>query len=129
MNKKLHTGLLIILLILGSLACNSEREDKSELDNRAETEIEFDKTKWSIKEGSDYPYRELMLNDILYNDSIRTLDNIEIIELLGEPDRINKEYLYYTIDQKRIGLWPIHTKTLVIKFSEDNIIDWMKIHE
>ena len=115
--------------MLGSLACNTESGDNSSSDNGTETEIKFNKKKWCTKEGSDYPYRELMLNDVLYNDSLRTLEKDEIVELLGKPDRINNEYLYYTIDQKRIGLWPLHTKTLVIKFSKDNLIDWMKIHE
>jgi len=120
---------LSILLLLGFLACNTENGDNSASDDGTETEIKFDKAKWSTKENKDYPFRESMLNDILYNDSLRTLEKFEIVELLGKPDRINNEYLYYTINQKRIGFWPVHTKTLVIKFSEDNLIDWMKIHE
>jgi hypothetical protein len=121
---------LIILLLLCSSACNTERGEKSDLVNReTETEITFDKKKWRAKEGLDYPYRDQMLHDIVYNDTVRTLNKDEILELLGEPDRSNVGYLYYMIAQKRLGFWPLHTKTLVIKLSEDSTIDWIKIHE
>ena len=70
-----------------------------------------------------------MLDDILYSDLIRSLGKDEILELLGEPDRSNDGYLYYTISQKRLVIWPLHTKTLVIKLTGDNNVDWIKIHE
>lgn len=121
---------LIVPLLLFFFACNSEREEKTDVeDNGAETYISFDKLKWRTKEGSDYPYRDQMLDALVYNDTIRELSKDEIILLLGEPDRINDGYLYYMIAQKRMGSWPIHTKTMVIKTSEDNTIDWIKIHE
>ncbi len=119
--------LFITLLLLYCLACNSDNEENS--DQGTETEITFDKTKWRAKEGNDYAYRDQMLNDIVYNDTVRMLTEGEIIELLGEPDRINEGHLYYTITQTRLGSWTLHSKTMVIKLSEDNRIDWIKIHE
>ena len=92
-------------------------------------EITFDKTKWRVKEGLDYPNRDQMLNSIVYNDTVRALNKDEILDLLGEPDRRNEGYLYYLISQRRLGFWPLHTKTLVIKLSGDNTIDWIRIHE
>lgn len=92
-------------------------------------EMKFDKTKWGLKEGQDYIYRNQMLDDIVYNDTIRLLNKDEIINLLGNPDRTNEVYLYYLITQKRLGSWPLHTKTMVVKLSDDNSIDWIKIHE
>lgn len=90
----------------------------------------FAKSKWTTREGKDYPYREKMVNDILYNDTIRTLKKDEILALLGEPtyDRKDTNYLYYMIDQKRLGPWPLHTTSMVIKFS-GNEVEWIKIHE
>lgn len=121
---------LILLLLLSCLACNTEREEKSDVADRGtETEIAFDKTKWRAMEGSDYPFRDQMLDDIVYNDTVRELNEAEILELLGEPDRSNDGYLYYMIAQKRLGFWPLHTKTLVIKLAKDSTIDWIKIHE
>ena len=121
---------LFILLILCCLACNTERGEKAD-DAELETtaDIAFDKTKWRVKEGQNYPFRDLMLNDVVYNDTVRTLDADEIVELLGEPDRINDGHLYYMVSQKRLGPWPLHTKTMVIKLTADRSIEWIKIHE
>jgi hypothetical protein len=112
------------------MGCNRAQEESTVVDMSATaTEVKFDKTKWGTKEGSDYPYRELMLQDIVYNDTIRELTKDELLELLGEPDRSNEGHLYYMISQKKLGFWPIKTKTLVIKLFEDNTIEWLKIHE
>jgi len=126
----MRTLLGITLLLLCCVACNSESEENAErIEERTTADARFDQTKWKVKDGSDYPYRDQMLNDLLYNDSVRTLVKYEIIALLGEPDRTNEGHLYYMVAQKRLGAWPLHTKTLVIKLSEDNTIDWMKVHE
>ena len=126
-NFYMRIKLLITLLLLYSVACKTEKEGKSDLDQGTETQVTFDKTKWSVKEGMNYPYRDQMLNDVVYNDTIRSLDKNEILELLGEPDRVNDGHLYYMITQRRLGVWPLKTKTMVIKLSEDTIV-WIKIH-
>lgn len=121
---------LILPLLLFCLACNTDKDEKSDTaDEGPEVEIKFDQKKWSTRDGRDYPYRDQMLNDVVYNDSIRSLYEDEIIGLLGEPDRRNDGYLYYMIAQKRLGIWALHTKTMVIKLDEDGAIDWIKIHE
>jgi hypothetical protein len=79
--------------------------------------------------GVDYPFRDKMLNDIVYNDTIRSLNKEQILDLLGQPDRTNEDYLYYLVAQKRLFFWPLHTKTMVIKFKENITIDWIKVHE
>jgi hypothetical protein len=91
----------------------------------------FDQDKWRIKQGKDYPYRDEMLNDIVYTDKFRTLKKNEIIAELGEPSyyRDDKDYLYYVISQTRLLSWPLHTKTLVIKISKNNSVEWIKIHK
>jgi hypothetical protein len=53
----------------------------------------------------------------------------EILDLLGQPDKIDGNYLFYRIAQQRLGFWPLHTKTLVIKFYEDSTVEWIRIHE
>jgi hypothetical protein len=62
----------------------------------------FDMKKWRTKDGADYPYRDQMLNNIVQNDTIRTLNKDEILNQLGAPDRANENYLYYMITQKRL---------------------------
>ena len=126
----MYNRTLIVFLIFACLACTPKREKHSENEQKEPViEIEFEKSKWKLKQGKDYPYRDSMLHYVVYNDSIRALNKAEIVTLLGDPDRINENYLYHTIAQKRIGSWPLHTKTLVIKFKRDDSIEWIKIHE
>lgn len=124
-----HTLVMLLLFTWLLFSCNSERSNTKTKEHERTTEIAFDKSKWHLKKGVDYLYRNQMLNDIVYNDTIRSLSENEIIGLLGEPDRRNNEYLYYQIKQKRLFNWPLHTKTMVIKLSKSDSIDWIKIHE
>lgn len=117
---------------MACIACISERVADADVDKlEKKVESTFDKVKWATMEGEDYPYRDEMLNDLVYNDTIRSLSKNEILALLGEPSfyREDRNFLHYTITQKRIGSWPLRTKTLVIKCLEDNSIEWIKIHE
>ena len=108
-----------ILIVLLCFSCLSEPG----------TEISFDKTKWSFKEGKDYPYRNSMTNNVLYNDTIRNLTKKEVFNLFGEPDRSKEGYIYYMIAQERLAFWPLHSKFLVFKFKDEYTIEWIKVHE
>ena len=72
-----------------------------------------------------------MLYDIVYTDKFRALKKNKLLKTLGDPSyyRGNKNYLYYVITQTRFLSWPLHTKTLVIKISEDQSVEWIKIHK
>lgn len=94
-----------------------------------EKETRFDRSKWLVKEGKDYPYRPEMLKDVVYNDTVRSLSKEEVLKLFGEPDRSQDNHLYYRIDQTRFWNWPMHTQTMVIRINEKDSIDWIKIHE
>lgn len=73
--------ILILLVLLCGVACNREQRDDSDLRDRGtKTDIAFDPTKWSHKEGLNYPYRDQMLNDLVYNDSVRTLSKAGILD-------------------------------------------------
>jgi hypothetical protein len=89
----------------------------------------FNKTKWATKDGRDYPYRDKMLKDLMTNYQLHGLKKDTLEKLLGPPDRTNNGYLYYTIAQKRLGFFPLHTKTLVFKLTTDSTVEWRKIHE
>lgn len=124
--------IIVFLLITGFLSCRSDRNDHTEAEqSNTDTEIVFDQEKWKTLDGKDYPFRESMLNDLVYNDTIRTLNRAEILDLLGEPSyyRVDTNFLYYTVTQKRVGSWPLRTKTMVIKFSGRDTIEWIKIAE
>ena len=89
----------------------------------------FDKTKWSTRDEQDYPYRDNMLNDLMTNQRLHGLKRDSLINLLGAPDRLDSSYLFYRIAQERVGSFPIHTKTLVIKLTKDSTVEWRKIHQ
>jgi len=111
---------VLISFFICCLGCSSQQQSP---------EIPFDKTKWETQEGKDYPYRNQMVNDVLYNDSLRTLNQEQILNHLGEPSYTRKKFLYYRITETRLGAWILHTKTIVIKLSEDNSVEWIKLHE
>lgn len=125
----------ILLLLPLFLGCVEDPEGKSELVAASNTETVFEADKWKVKVGGDYPYRDKMLEDLMNSRQIvgdkglRDLEREQILELLGEPDRIDTNYLFYRVEQMRLGLWPIHTKTMVIELSENNQVNWVKIHE
>lgn len=110
-------------------ACNSAHDEQTDYPDSG-TNIEFDKTKWATKVGKDYPYRDAMLEDVITDESWRSLNREGILDSLGEPDRTNDNHLYYMIKQKRLGFWALHSKFLVIKLRNNNdSIEWMKVHE
>ena len=108
------------MILLSCLSCAREEPKK---ENR------FDREKWQLKEGRNYPYRFHMIKDVVYNDTIRSLTREELLKLLGDPDREEKNHLYYMISQERIGSWPLHTRSMVVKLKENDSIEWIKIHE
>lgn len=117
----MKAGYLLLFFVPIFFACQNTSKP-------APVEMSFDRDLWLTKEGQDYPFRAQMLKDVVYNDTIRMLKKKEILSLLGDPDREQDNHFYYTISQKRIDLWPIHTATMVIKFIDEETIEWIKIH-
>jgi hypothetical protein len=118
--------ILIVLVFTCCLACHNKSEEKAD---SAKTEMEFDKTKWRIKKDLDYTYRDKMYKELRANAKLKGLTQEAVLDLLGEPDRSDSGYLFYTIAQQRIGSFPLHTKTLVINIPKDSTVAWARIHE
>ena len=119
---------VVTVLILFCLACKDTGDTKQLVDEIAEV-VTFDSVQWRTQDGHTYPYREAMLDDLVYNSDYRKLKKDEVLKWLGEPTRVDGNFLFYRIKDRRIGLWTLHAKTLVIKFYENDYIEWMKIHE
>jgi hypothetical protein len=111
-------GVCIVLLMSQIGAVQKERERG----------VDFDQEKWNAKNDQGYAYRNRMISDLIANDKLKKLLKREVIALLGQPDRIDKGYLFYRITQQRIGFLPVHTTTLVIKLDE-GIVKSVMIHE
>ena len=108
-------------MVLGCIACKN---------TDAQTAIiPFDKEQWNVKEGEFYANRENMLPDLMSSDTIKALKKDGIIELLGTPDRIDNNHLFYNIARTEVFSLPMHTRSLVIKLKEDGTVEWVKIHE
>ncbi|HLA55524.1 MAG TPA: hypothetical protein VK623_05470 [Flavobacterium sp.] len=120
--------LSILCLFVCCLACKNNEESPEKEKIAPANEMAFDKTKWGTKNGAEYVYRDKMLKDLIGN-KLKGLRKEGAIGLLGQPDRIDNAYLFYKIAQERIGFFPLHTKTLVIKLSNDSIVEKVMIHE
>ena len=91
-------------------------------------EIAFNKEKWMITEGSDYIYRQKMLNDIIETRILKGLTREEVLALLGEPTRIDKNYLFYKVSESKIGFFTLGTKTLVLQLTQDSVVGPVMVH-
>ena len=120
---------LWILICLLSLSCGSSNEQIKNDPKEKEEEIDFDSTLWKLRDDKDYPHRNAMLNKLIKSQRIKRLKKDGVLNLLGPPDRIDNNHLFYLIAQERLGNWPLHTKTMVVKLFEDETVDWVKIHE
>ncbi|RZV58217.1 MAG: hypothetical protein EX254_10060, partial [Flavobacteriaceae bacterium] len=124
--------LLILVLAISLLACKSDKKDSTVVDTDSESDMVFDKEKWRLKEGKDYVYRERMFRDVIYNDTIRSLNKVQLIDLLGEPDYYgedNTNFMYYRIVESGLGFFTLKTQTMVVKFKNDKTMEWIKVHE
>jgi hypothetical protein len=123
----LRISILFLFICTSCSDADNTRPFKAGDDN--EEKIKFEKTQWQVKDFEDYPFRNAMLDDLIDSRIIKPLNKDQILELLGQPDRINENYLYYRVAQTRLGAWPLHTKTLVIKIPEDGSENLVMIHE
>lgn len=118
------------ILFLCGLSCNRQDDEKPVINTEPlENKSEFDKNRWLVKDGQDYPYRSEMLEDLMNHPELRKFDKDQVLDLLGKPDRVDSLYLFYRIDQDRLGPWPLHTTTLVIKLSGDSTLNKVMIHK
>lgn len=117
---------LTIFLLAGMMVfiLSSDRSQKKE--ERAHG-IAFDKVKWSVKEGDNYPYRNSMIGTMTSKENLpawKKMSKQELFETLGQPDRINGNYLYYKANGDKIGFVTFRTIALVIQVNDstENII-------
>lgn len=113
--------LLWFCLVCFCVSCNNNKQPANT--------AKYEKAKWVIKEDKDYPYREDMLKDLMDHHDLHKAKSAAIFQLLGEPDRIDNNHLFYRVSQKRFGFLPLHTRTLVIKLRTDSTVEWVKIHQ
>lgn len=122
--------IFLVFLFICMTSCKSERPEYTVgMKIKPDSKMLFDKSKWLDRDGRDYLYRDHMLNDIVYNDSIRSLSKDQILDLLGAPDRNKENHLYYRIKEKRLGFWTLHASYLVVRISEKETVEWIKVYQ
>lgn len=61
--------LLCIIVSVFFMACSSDVKNyEPGMVDKPDSEMIFDKTKWQTKEEQKYPYRDKMLNEIMYSN-------------------------------------------------------------
>lgn len=119
-----HMKFLILFISLSSFiyACNQKKE------TAVSSEVKFDKEKWLTKDGQAYPYRNDMLGNLIDNVTLKGIRYDSLINILGQPDRIDNGHLFYNIYRKEVVGFTLGTKTFVIKLNPDSTVEWRKIH-
>jgi hypothetical protein len=131
--KALGSLRLNVLVFLGAMllsGCKADGNPATEA-STAGTELQtpFDSARWAVKEGKEYPFREEMLQALVYTDTLRRLYKSDILDLLGAPDRSSDGHLFYLVAQTQLGPWPLHSRFMVIKLTPGDSVEWIKIHE
>lgn len=110
---------LFIISFLALTGCNSQ--------------MKFDRTKWLLKNDFEYPYREVMINDLTNNHTLKGLTYKELSNLLGEPNHYadDKSKVYYTIYEKYKwnDIDPVGGMTLDFVIGKDSLVQDFKIHK
>ena len=111
--------ILILLFILPIIhACNQDSH--------------FEKTKWLEKEDISYPYRAVMLDDLVTNYKLTGLTYQQLTDLLGQPDSLSNklnEVVYEITVQYDIDIDSVYEKNLVFEFNPDSTVKSFKIEE
>lgn len=131
MKRKGYIGVFIFVIAAGYLIYDGITHfdmDKIRKKNDV-VEIPFDPIKWKQKKGDQYAYRFGMFNELLYSKELRQLTKTEILVKLGPPDREADNFLYYTISEKKLGLWTLNQRSMVFKMTEVDSVEWIKLHE
>jgi hypothetical protein len=120
MSFKLVIKVLFILSVILPLvsACNQDTH--------------FEKTKWLEKENLSYPYREVMLDDLVTNYELTGLSYDQLEDMLGQPDSLgdnSNEIVYKIKVEYDFYVDPVYVKNLIFEFNPDSIVTAFRIEE
>lgn len=115
------------LFVLAGLTVFMLASDRNQKKEERANGIEFNEAQWKTKDGDNYPYRNSMLGTMVSKENLPTwkkMSKQELFKTLGQPDRINGNYLYYKVNGEKIGFMTFRTIALVIQLNDstENII-------
>lgn len=119
-----------ILLISLCLGCVDSAEERSLHNSTTDdaSELKFNEARWKMKKDDEYVYRSRMLNDLVNSRRLKAMDRAGVYTLLGKPNRVDNNHLFYRVDRERIHFFTLYEKTLVIKLNDNDSVLWVKIH-
>jgi hypothetical protein len=97
-----------------------------------ERKLKFDKAKWNDKYDLEYPYREVMLEDLVKHHHLIGLTYKQLTTQIGEPARYdsNLDNPYYNIIiDYGWDIDPVYTKVLRIQLNKDSVVAGYKVEE
>jgi len=92
----------------------------------------FEQAKWLEKKDLSYPYRDVMLDDLVKNYELTGLTYQQLTDLLGQPDSLSdrsNEVVYEIKVEYDIDVDPVYVKNLIFEFSPDSTVLGFKIEE
>lgn len=97
-------------------------------------DMDFNSKKWLIEKDLEYfPYRNLMINDIVENNLFAGFHYDRLIDSLGVPDNVrprNDNEIYYLIENDYgWDIDPIYTKYLILTLNNDSCVINSKVYE
>ena len=122
--SRLFGSLLIITCSILIIACGQDKQ-----------ESKFNKGQWeefNDSDGGEYPYREMMLNDLVKNHKLKGLTYQQLIDSLGAPGNFsdNDDTVRYEIVTRfESDIDPTSGKNLNLTLGADSIVTSYKISE
>lgn len=114
----MKNALQIILISVIFLSCNSKNEFNSEAWNEKGID-------WWMTDN-----REKMIDDLIESDTLIGLNKIEVIRLLGQPEKEGNLEMKYLIREKYgLDIDPEYISLLAIKFDEKEKVMKCKIEK
>jgi hypothetical protein len=92
------------------------------------TKFYYDYDSWTKRlDSGSYPYRKKMVEDIIEHLKLKGQSIVEVKNILGKPDYVEKNEIGYKIDEENgKNKSQIAKTTLTLKFNQDSIITDVK---
>ena len=97
----------------------------------SERNKKFDSRVWMTVDGLYEGHRITMLNDLISNYLVFDMRYEEVVKLIGEPDRIDKDtsFKVYLVEEKFGVIDPNSHVYLELKFNKENTLEKWQIVE
>ncbi len=111
------TYILILMTLLSSCKCNNSQAPKEP------DVVRFDKIKWQQKDDQGYTYRDKMAGDLITSKTLDGLKRADVLNLLGNPDRNEQNYLFYELLEEKAYGFSLNKKVMLVYIGADSVVE------